>query len=341
MTTEQHSAPALARIPADRRLVDELYSHRLITRKARDHALEFLYPHRNWGLWVSRLLLSIGPSLVLAGIVYFFAFNWVKLPAAVKLGSVELALFGCAAAAYVYGLNRLSGRILLLSASVLVGVFWAVFGQIYQTGADAYTLFLGWSILVAGWVILSEFAALWAVWLVVTNIFLGLYWTQAVLPSSEQSMLIWSILAAFNLVALTFREVLVERGVEWLSERWTRLALVIPVLIFLLIPTAIFFADPHRADFGISVGAAFGLVTHAALFLIYRYRLPDVWALAAVFISSCVIVEVMGFRFLHDIFQDSDAVRLLFSGLMTIAIFTLAVSTLRHLVRHMETSNAQ
>jgi hypothetical protein len=154
-------------------------------------------------------------------------------------------------------------------------------------------------------------------------------------------MLILSILAAFNLVALTFREVLVERGVEWLSERWTRLALVIPVLIFLLIPTAIFFADPHRADFGISVGAAFGLVTHAALFLIYRYRLPDVWALAAVFISSCVIVEVMGFRFLHDIFQDSDAVRLLFSGLMTIAIFTLAVSTLRHLVRHMETSNAQ
>jgi hypothetical protein len=190
-------------------------------------------------------------------------------------------------------------------------------------------------------VILSEFAALWAVWLVVTNIFLVLYWTQAVLPSSEQSMLIWSILASFNMVALAFREVLVARGAEWPSQHWTRLALVIPILIFLLIPTTIFFAEPHRADFGILFGAAFGLVAHAALFLAYRYRLPDVWALAAVFLSSCVIVEVMGFRILQNIFQGSDAVRLLFSGLMTIAIFTLAVSALRHLVRHMETSNAQ
>jgi hypothetical protein len=59
-----------------------------------------------------------------------------------------------------------------------VGVFLAVFGQVYQTGADRWDLFAQWSALIFGWVLLARFTPLWGVWLVVTNLALGLYLVQ-------------------------------------------------------------------------------------------------------------------------------------------------------------------
>jgi uncharacterized membrane protein len=174
MDTEKHSY-TLEQIPANRQLVEELYSHGKITGEAREYALNLLYPHNQWGLWVSRLLLTLGAALVLSGIIYFFAFNWAKITPTMKLSSIEIGIFSCLIGAYFYSLQRMSGQVLLFSASVLVGVFMAVFGQIYQTGADAYQLFMMWSLLTLGWTLISNFAAQWIFWLVITNIFLVLW----------------------------------------------------------------------------------------------------------------------------------------------------------------------
>ena len=340
MGTERRSGLTLEQIPANRGLVAELFSDGLITQAARDHALQFLHPHKSWGLWVSRLLLVIGVSLILAGIVYFFAFNWAKLSPAIKLGSVELAIFASAAAAYAFGLERPSGKILLLSACMLVGVFLAVFGQIYQTGADAYNLFMAWSALIAGWVIIAQFPPLWALWLVVTNIFLVLYWDQAALPETDMEMMITSILAVFNLTFLGLREYSVRKGQFWLSGDWTRLILLIPILICLLVPTVAYITEPSRATSSIAIGAFFGIAMHAALFMLYRYELPDSWALSAVFLSACIVLEAAGFKLLSEMFSDGEAALFLLAGLMTIGIFALAITTLRLIVRTMEGSHA-
>ncbi|MBC8290414.1 MAG: DUF2157 domain-containing protein, partial [Planctomycetes bacterium] len=45
------------------------------------------------------------------------------------------------------------------------GVFLAVFGQVYQTGADEWLLFAGWAGLILPWTALSRFEALWILWL--------------------------------------------------------------------------------------------------------------------------------------------------------------------------------
>jgi uncharacterized membrane protein len=342
MKSEGNSGIALEQIPANRRLVEELFSHRLITWAARDRALQLLYPHKSWGLWSSRLLLVIGVSLILAGLLYFFAFNWARITPAVKLGSVELAIIACLAAAYGYGLDHLGGKISLLSASVLLGGFLAVFGQIYQTGADAYTLFMMWAILIAAWVVIAEFAALWAVWLVVTNLFLALYWDQAAQPNAETEALITSILAAFNLTFLGLREYFAHNGVSWLAERWTRIILVIAVLVYLLIPTITYITEPGRASWSVVSGALFGVTAHAALFALYRYRLPDLWTRSAVLLSSCIIVEVAAVRLLAEIFErDTRAAFFFFAGVMTIGIFTLAITALRMIASTMEPSHAR
>ena len=339
MDPERHSGLTLEQIPADRRLIEELSSHGFITQMAKAQALELLYPHKAWGLWISRLLLMAGTSLVLAGVVYFFAFNWMKIPPGVKLGLIEFAILACAVAVYRYGFERLVGKILLLSASVLVGVFWAVFGQIYQTGADAYTLFAIWALLIAGWVVVAEFAPLWAVWLVVTNIALFLYWEQAILPEREIEMFIASILAAFNLVFLILREALVYRGVQWLSERWTRLILIVPILFGLLVPSINFIWEPGRTTTAITFGAMFSVVTHLGLFILYRRVLLDMWVLATVFLSGCIILENAAFKLMWEIFDRTDAALFLITGLITIAIFTFAIAVLRQIARRMETAN--
>jgi uncharacterized membrane protein len=331
---------ALDTIPANRRLVEELFSNGLVEKAARDHALQFLHPYKGWGPWVSRLLLVIGVSLILAGIIYFFAFNWAKIPPAIKLGSVELGIAICAVAAYVCGLDRFSGKVALLSACVLVGVFLAVFGQIYQTGADAYNLFMTWSVLIAGWVIIAEFAPLWAVWLVVTNIFLLLYWDQAALPDREMEMMITSILAVFNLAFLGLREYSVQKAVAWLSESWTRVVLVIPILVLLLIPTLIYIAEPSHATSSIMLGALLGIVIHAGLFVLYRHELPDMWALSAVFLSGCIILEVAGFKLLSEVFGNGEAALYLLAGLMTIGIFAFAITALRVITRQLGAPHA-
>ena len=190
MDIEKHMR-TLEQIPANRRLVEELYSNGKITCKAKEYALNLLYPHNQWGLWIWRLLLTIGVALVLSGIIYFFAFNWAKLIPAIKLFSIQFGIIGCLIGAYLYSLKRVSGQVLLLSASVLVCVFMAVFGQVYQTGADAYQLFMVWSLLTLGWTIISCFSVQWFFWLLITNIFLVLWWEQDALPTKEMQFMIF------------------------------------------------------------------------------------------------------------------------------------------------------
>jgi uncharacterized membrane protein len=342
MQSEEKSGLTLEQIPADRRLIEGLFGQGLITRRARDQALELLHPHRSWGLWVSRLLVVIGVSLVLAGLLYFFAFNWAKIPQAVKLGSVELAILACLAVAFGYGLDRLSGKIALLSASVLVGGFLAIFGQVYQTGADAYTLFMMWALLIAPWVVIAEFAALWVVWLVVGNIFLVLWWDQAVQPDAQMQMAIASILAVLNLTFLALREYAVDHGAPWLTLRWTRLILVLTVLTCLLVPTITYIVEPSRASPSVAYGALFGVTAHAALFMLYRYRLPDLWALSAVLLSSAIIVGATAIKLLVEIWgTHRQAAPFFIAALVTIGIFTFAVSTLRTIANGMEPSDAR
>ncbi|WP_315814113.1 hypothetical protein [Paraflavitalea speifideaquila] len=50
---------------------------------------------------------------------------------------------------------------MLTAAAVLLGVLMAVFGQVYQTGANAYDLFLSWTIAITLWVVIANFALLY------------------------------------------------------------------------------------------------------------------------------------------------------------------------------------
>lgn len=98
---ESNSTDPLESIPATRMMVDKLFSAKLISSEAREQGIEFLYPPKNWGLWASKFLSMLGIALVLSGIIYFFAFNWDKMPSAIKFVLIQVGIVGCIIASFL------------------------------------------------------------------------------------------------------------------------------------------------------------------------------------------------------------------------------------------------
>lgn len=328
---EPNSTLLLDKTPANRRLVEELYAHGKITHAAKEYSLNLLYPADKWGIWVSRLLLAIGLALVLCGIVYFFAFNWAKITPSVKLSSLQVAMVGCLVGAYFFSLKRTNGQILLLSASVLTGVFMAVFGQIYQTGADSYQLFMMWALLTLGWTIISNFAPQWIFWLAIMNVFLILWWMQTALPERELEYMIYIYLAILNGTALGLREYFFSNN-PWLQPRWILAFLTIAVTLPLLIPVVVFIFEPYRATYSVLISAITGFFGHGLLYAFFRFKRQDMWSLATIILSVCIIVEAVGLKILIETIDDSEILLFLLMGLMTLGIFSAAVLYLRKIM---------
>ena len=345
MAEEEQHQDTLARIPADRALVEALYAGGRIGKEARHYALALLYPHDKWGLWTARLLLALGTALMLAGVIYFFAFNWAKIPPAAKLAGIQAALIGCLVMVCRASLKNLHGQLWLLAASVLTGVFLAVFGQIYQTGADAWQLFALWAVLVSGWTGIAAFAAQWLLWLLLVNTALWLWWDQAALPGEDMAFMILLWLTLLNGAALALREYFaVLRGCTWLAARWTRLLLTVTVLLFMLISPVVWIFEAENASLSIKLSGATGVLGHIALYYLYRHRLADLRSLTATVLSACVVLDCVVIKKLiidpgrvlsHAILLYEESL-LLLAGLLTIGLFTAAALYLKRAARQME-----
>lgn len=328
MASEHGDTLTIEEVPANRRLVEELHAHGYLSATGRQAALEFLRPHDQWRLWTSRLLLAVGSALVLSGVVYFFAFNWNLIPPVAKFASIQVGLVAVVAVACWHGLARTGGQTLLLGASVLVGVFLAVFGQIYQTGADAYQLFLIWSVLILGFSVISNFAPQWVLWLVVTNLALVLWWEQAANPSPEMDFFVFGYLTLLNGAALALRECGVLRGLAWLAPRWMRVLLVLATLAVLFIPVYSLVIPGSVTSSMVATGII-GLIGHVALYVVYRRVLSDVVALAATVLSGCLLVNAAAARVLSGATGQLTGAAWLTLGMVTLLIFTAAVVYLR------------
>lgn len=135
---------------------------------------------RQWNQFLSIFLLAVGVGFTIAGIIFFFAYNWDDLPKFVKMGIVEVLLVASVLLAVFSRWNNLIKQILLTGATFLVGTLFAVFGQIYQTGADAYDLFLGWTLFTILWAVAIRFAPLWLTFIGLLCTTIWLYTIQIV-----------------------------------------------------------------------------------------------------------------------------------------------------------------
>lgn len=111
----------------------------------------------------------------------------------------------------------------------LVGVFMAVFGQAYQTGADSYTLFLTWAIMILPWTIVARYLPLWVMWILVSNLALVTWWDLGIYPEflAPRHMLI--IMSLFHMTLYASLLVTVHKGQDWADKKWMKLLLSIGI----------------------------------------------------------------------------------------------------------------
>ena len=96
---------------------------------------------KQWNQFLSIFLLAAGVGFTMAGIIFFFAYNWEDLPKFAKLGIVQTLLVASVLLTIFTRWNVLIKQIILTGATFLIGTLFAVFGQIYQTGLMHTTCF--------------------------------------------------------------------------------------------------------------------------------------------------------------------------------------------------------
>ena len=253
-----------------------------------------------WARWGMRALLALGVGQFLAGVVFFFAYNWNDLSDIAKFAVIEVALAVAVGSALLIGLERAFGQMLLIAASVLTGVLLAVIGQVYQTGADVFELFAVWAVLILPWTVISRHAAHWLIWLVVAEVALVLYGEQVLVPIEDMSSeLVWVAVGATVALALTAREWAVHRGMAWLSGHWTRLVLLFAAVAALFAPAAGQVIDVDSFRSGPTCVAAFLLAVLIASAMYWKVR-SDFAALVIVIGFVDAFVICVGYRVIEE-----------------------------------------
>lgn len=323
---------------ADRLCLDEAAHRRAVE-------LAGLTPKpRDWLRYLDRFLIGLGSLLIVTGIAAFFAWNWDALGRMAKFVLIQGALLGAAGLAGWLRPDTPGGRGSLFAAAFLVGVLFAVFGQIYQTGADPYGLFLVWALLILPWVLIGRQTGLWLLFLLLLNLTLILYWTQVLYPlegwwevSRLMGPLVWlagvvldwrlaSWLSALNVLAIVAWEIAARRDSAWLQGRWFVRVAAVMALYTVLGPTlALILAATIDARSNLSVVSPLLFVAALAVCLgYYRYRKPDLFMLTCVLFGAILVVMALAIRVLfHGVGS------LLFLALLLIALVAGAAYWLR------------
>jgi uncharacterized membrane protein len=154
-----------------------------------------------------------GILLLVSGIIYFGAFNWEHLGRLQKLGLLQAILVAFFSGVMLRGVESREGQVLLVAACAVVGGLLAVMGQVYQTGADSFLLFLGWAILILPWCVAGRMNVLWTSQMVLLDVTFTLWWFQTV---SDDFTSYAPAFLVFNLVGFGLWEAL-RRRVTWMS----------------------------------------------------------------------------------------------------------------------------
>jgi len=308
----------------------------------------------DWLRYIHHFLVTIGSLLIVFGIAAFIAGNWADLSYMIKFALIQGAIVIAALCAWRLGINSTAGGAALFAAAFLIGVLFALFGQVYQTGADPYGLFLTWAVFVFPLAIIGRQAGLWILFQTLLVLTLIMYWTQVVFPPTGQwdlremlGPLTWipftfssSSLAAsvfaLNAVGLVIWEIAAHRNIHWAQGRTYPRVVGFVALMCLVVPMIVYIAEWRNT----SVPSAFWYTP--VLFMVgvvfalyyYRFRKPDLLMLTMLAFSIILVIIAIQIRFVDQTFES-----LLFIAIVLIALVAAAAYWLRGVSQQWERSH--
>ena len=340
-----------------RRTIEQLLQQNILPLKNAEAAaihLEVYPSKRTWLDFFDKALLIIGAVALVLSLVFFIAYNWLYMGKLGKFALVEGALVITIALYVALSFRQrfaLIRQLLLLIASIITGSLLALFGQVYQTGADTWQLFFGWAILITPWVMIARFPALWLLWLGLVNACLALYLDVANLQFinySLQNVSQVAILALFNFIAFY----------SWLMSFDNKTPFSTPHLFHRIIPkkpTAQTKSSLHWSTYVVGLLTTF-FMTYLAIvtvfengniwatiiailvwlswcgFMFWQFRQRRIDLLMLTYLSFSMIIVVM-FWVGKWLLDDFDAAGFLLLALLLIGMSSAAVMWLRKVGR--------
>ena len=236
-----------------------------------------------WIKFVKIFLIGIGISFAIAGIIFFFAYNWASMHKFLKLGLLEALVVGAIMVVLFSKLDLNIKDIILAGTSVLVGGLFAVYGQIYQTGANAYDFFFGWSVAIGLWALFSNFPPLWMIFILLINTTIILCKNQVAYDLTYTS--IFNVLFLINTVTVVGTEMLYKYKKLEILPSWFNIVLSLASVTYITVNvlSAIFSNHP---EVGTGIAILFAIISFSAAVWYAIYK-KDVFYIAL--ISTSVI----------------------------------------------------
>ncbi len=273
-----------------------------------------------WPVFIRRLLLQLGLLSLVVAMLFFTAYNWQAMGYLFKFVLVQVALVSWV---LIFALLRLGiftrrfnfsddslkvmDSILLVMLFLTVGGLLALFGQVYQTGADPWQLFALWALLVSVLVVATGQVVLWMLWSLILNVALALYigsqtsWFGHII---HERSTIWLFLG-LNSVLLIVLEVISQPDAVILESQRFRFYIVeqpwarqLQALAVLLSAIYLFFvAIFDWRGFALSYGIV-ALLVMGLMYVYYRYKRFDLlvlafWMLAGMSIITAFLIKIL------------------------------------------------
>ncbi len=250
---------------------------------------EKVYPDRkSWIRFLHLFFISLGTGFTVCGIIFFFAFNWAGMHKFLKMGILEFLLIAAVIPILILKLNQTIKNVILTGASILVGAMLAVYGQIYQTGANAYDFFLGWIMFITIWVLISNFAPLWLLFILLINTTIVLYSQQV--ASYWNEMMVLNILFIMNSAILTGFLILSNTISKLKIPAWFTNTLALATVA--LSTTGIVIGIFYKQDTEWSILIAVSLLFFTGG-LVYGYHYKRTFYLSVIPLSFIVVISSM------------------------------------------------
>ncbi len=301
-------------------------------------AMSYLRDPEFWKTWAIRALLALAVGHILSGIIFFFAFNWNDLAPMVKFAVVGGGICASVLAWFIAKLDSPAGQAFGIAATVLVGVMFAVLGQVYQTPALIHTPFVFWALLTLPFALASRNLAHWAVWIAILVVAISTYANSGLRLMGNHAAANWlniAVSGGFVLGLVALDKVIAPR-MKWARAEWFRVLLVVGAAAFAFAGfTESFWGRyiDHNLQSLAWVSAA--LILGGLLAYLYSLK-PTLATLSLTSFGLFALIAQFGFK-LFDGFGDAVGIFLLMTlwiGGLTIAMVQLFKHYRDHTAHH-------
>lgn len=242
-----------------------------------------------WLRFLQVFTLTLGSGLMLAGVIFFFAYNWDLMHRFVKMGISVALILAVFAVVMTVKMSDFTRKITISVLCGLVGVFWAIFGQVYQTKADSYVFFLTWACCILAWVCIADFYPLWAIFVALASmgvipLFPSCDWHSTLLMLYGAAWIAFFVFAPKHLPNLSAPP-------SWFTS--TLFTIEFGVAVFVVCYVIV------KGNEAQNLLVAFAVV---AVTIWYALKQKDIWLYSMLFIGALSVLECVFFKYILPTF---------------------------------------